>query len=97
MFRLRNQNITQYLWRLKNIQVALGVSNTLPNNLDYNNPQKKGEKEETLVNSIFFFSHNIFYPIKDKSIYIGNIYPLQFFNLNKNKMLPFGKGLSWWI
>ena len=32
------------------------------------------EKEKMVVTSIFFFSHNVFFPIKDKSLHFSYIY-----------------------
>ena len=55
------------------------------------------EKKKMLVTSIFFFSHNVFYPMKDKFIILSNINfnlsSANAFNLGKPKILS-GKGLN---
>ena len=44
--------------------------------LSFNNPVEEGfsktlwEKEKMLVTSVFYFSHNVFYPIKGKSLHL---------------------------
>ena len=44
--------------------------------LTFSNPYKKGllktlwEKEKMLVNSIFFFSHSVFFPVNERSHYL---------------------------
>ena len=53
------------------------------------------EKKKMLVTSIFFFSHNVFYPMKDNFHVLNNIkfVVCKCFNLSKPKILSSGKGL----
>ena len=54
--------------------------NSLPHNLDFQQSQDRSllktlwEKEKMLVTSIFSFSHNVFYPIKDRNHHLSYIY-----------------------
>ena len=63
----------------------------------YENIDFKGEKEKIMVTSIFFLSHNIFKPIKVKIHQLKALFilsPANAFNLDKFKILSFGKELK---
>ena len=47
--------------------------------------------------SIFSFSHNVFYPIKDKFPFLSHTYFVvcSCFHLVKSEILSFGKELNW--
>ena len=54
------------------------------------------EKMKMLVSSIFFFSHNVFYPMKDNFNVLSNILFVvcKCFQFGKPKVLSTGKGFK---
>ena len=53
------------------------------------------EKEKMLETSIFYFSHDVFYPIREKLHQLNciEIVSANAFNLDKAKILSSGKGI----
>ena len=54
--------------------------NLLPSNPDFKRPSSRSlsktlwEKKRMLLNSIFFFSNNVFYPLRDTNVCLKSIY-----------------------
>ena len=63
--------------------------------MPFQNTVGKGEREKMLVTSIFSFSNNIFYPIRNNYHHLSKrVSSANCLNMDKSEILSLGKGLN---